>query len=61
MDGDSLRRLILNLNASILLAHHCGDDAPSKRQVNRAVQAAREVDGAVRKRLRWELRLRKSK
>ena len=51
MREDDLRRLILNVNTSLLLS---GQADPSQRDVNRAVQLARGIDKAVRKRLRWE-------
>jgi len=51
--SEEMRRLILNVNAAALLA---GVEHPSQKQVNRAVQTARDIDKAVRKRLRWEAR-----
>ncbi len=56
MNEQDLRRLVLNLNVSLLLAPHCTNGVPSQRDINRAVQTSREIDKAVRKRIRWEAR-----
>lgn len=52
-DPEDLRRLIINVNAAILLSRV---DDPGQKDINRAVQTARELDKAVRLRLRWEQR-----
>lgn len=57
MNDDTLRRLILNLNASsILAAHLAAGQSISERDINRSIQTAQDVDRAVVKRLRWEAR-----
>lgn len=55
MDEGSLQRLILNQNTCLLLVPHVARGAmPSTRDINRAIQTARDVDKLVAKRLRWE-------
>lgn len=57
MDRESLRRLVLNLNAAVILSRAtpaAASGAYTQEQVNAAVQASREVEKAVRKRIRWE-------
>lgn len=58
----TLRRLVLNQNASALLSGTVAANGEvTARDINRAVQIAQDVDKAVRKRMRWEGRERPAK
>jgi len=53
------QRLILNVNTCLLLVPHIARGAmPTPRDINKAIQTAREVDKAVGKRIHWEGRPR---
>ena len=49
------QRLILNVNTCLLLVPHIARGAmPTPKDINRAIQTARQVDKAVGKRIQWE-------